>query len=443
LKIEFAVLTMTLLKFGVKDGRQRAPSAASRTSDDAVFSKVDPNRKAPGNGSKVVLTPGGSKFERRGTLTCRRTVDKIRVMSNQARIWSAGFIAGVALSAIASLSAAEKVQLRGSTAVELPKPNRAIDESSRFKFDNSSTMDAATGFLPPPSSGSNGALDRKLKEMMDRKKNWIFENPYDRKMDGRSAEILDNEGNSSPLLEHRLLKDESKTAMQRFLEEKESQRTRGENPNANNNGPAGAPENRPEKTDLASQNGPNSGDGKPEDKPAALFFGSENSFFKERESSFDSGTFQKKMERSPLDGGVFGQNRFAETPKPERDTFQREDARQTEFNSMIQSRGAVSVASPTADTRLEAAFNPAIGPARPEIGARPTDFSGGGTRVDFGGGRIGSLSSTLPSSSEIGGLDNSFTKSPTYSPSSAPTSFAPPPQQQPRPFVFELPRRKF
>src|SRR5690242_5147819 len=100
-------------------------------------------------------------------------------------------LTGLAFLFAASLWAGDKVQFQGSTSITVPKPTRAMEDSrtsrllespsGRSEYENS----VAAG---TPSAASAPVMDKKLKEFLDKKKNWIFVNPYEDHYDAKTEE---------------------------------------------------------------------------------------------------------------------------------------------------------------------------------------------------------------------------------------------------------------
>src|SRR5687768_17709987 len=93
-------------------------------------------------------------------------------------------LAGTVLLFAASVTAGERVQFKGSTSIELPTPKRSLDESrtlrlpegpsGRGEYESSTATASGLGVAP-----TSPLADKKLKEFLDKKKNWIFVNPYE------------------------------------------------------------------------------------------------------------------------------------------------------------------------------------------------------------------------------------------------------------------------
>lgn len=133
-------------------------------------------------------------------------------------------LAGAAVLAAVTAGAGEKVQIKGSTDVELPKPTRNIEENRRFKLDTSNT-NPGDAYVTPPALDASPLLDKKTKEMLDKKRNWIFVNPYKAQYDSKTSDFLSGEKGTG-LFEHRWMQgDEEKSQVERFIEEKDKRRS--------------------------------------------------------------------------------------------------------------------------------------------------------------------------------------------------------------------------
>ena len=129
--------------------------------------------------------------------------------------------AGFALLWAASLSAGEKVQFRGSTSIALPKPTRSLEDArSVHMSEGPSGQGEYESNMPAGGTpATNPQVDKKLKEFLDKKKNWIFVNPYEDNYDAKTEEFMKGEKDTG-LYEHRLLKEEDKGVMEKYLEER-------------------------------------------------------------------------------------------------------------------------------------------------------------------------------------------------------------------------------
>lgn len=130
------------------------------------------------------------------------------------------------LTAAPAAHAADKIQFsERSTAVDIPRPSTSIEGVGR-RFDSFTTGDSPAGAInipntPPPSN--SGAPNRKLQELIDREKNWIFVNPKDsgfkdNALMGRSGK----DGSWDDSQRHNDPSTQSKSVMERFFTDKDS-----------------------------------------------------------------------------------------------------------------------------------------------------------------------------------------------------------------------------
>ena len=139
-----------------------------------------------------------------------------------------GFAAGLALLVAAPLLAGEKVQITGSTSVTIPKANQILEDAKRSRIHEGpsgrSEYEGATApFNPLINSGASPESQRKLKEALDRQKNWIFANPYEMQFDNKTEEFLKGEKGTG-LYNHRFMKTEDPGMVERFLKQKNAER---------------------------------------------------------------------------------------------------------------------------------------------------------------------------------------------------------------------------
>jgi hypothetical protein len=349
----------------------------------------------------------------------------------------------VALGCGLLAQAGEKVELRGSTTIELPKPERKIDEERRFKFDNGAS-ELSGGFAAPVGVGnSNAALDQKMRQMLDRKKNWIFVNPYEMNLDERTTEILGKDQATGSLMDHHLLKEGEKSTMQKFFEERDTRRSNDE-----------ATEDRGRKesdfspASIASDDPEEMRDGRaPKTERNAVLFLSprDNSGF--REPGFDTDSFEKRMERTPLDGSVFARS-GAQRPELDREEFKKQqETREAEFEKFLQPRttpggSAIGGLSGRLDP-LNTASDSTRQEANPAAARRTDSFlSSSPNRIDFSGGS-GALAGGAPGAGFDFDPGTRAAPSGGFLQSTAPSAAPAAQTRAPAPFVFEFPRRKF
>ena len=129
----------------------------------------------------------------------------------------------------ASGAAAEKVQIRGSTSIEVPKPKHSLEELRSMKAPDSPSGQAEyQGGMSAsaPVYTTTPEANKKLKELLDKKKNWIFMNPYESHYDSKTEEFLKAEKGTG-LYDHPLLEDDDQTLMEKYLNEGNPERETG------------------------------------------------------------------------------------------------------------------------------------------------------------------------------------------------------------------------
>jgi hypothetical protein len=139
----------------------------------------------------------------------------------------------VALVMAVPVFGAEKVQITGSTTIELPKPSHILQDSKYNRnHDGPSGRSTFEGGMTPmmPANNNNPQSDKQLKEAIDKKRNWIFVNPYEMQFDNKTEEFLKAEKGTG-LYNHRLMSSEEKTVLERFISERKPEReAEGEQP---------------------------------------------------------------------------------------------------------------------------------------------------------------------------------------------------------------------
>src|SRR6185437_3978659 len=102
-------------------------------------------------------------------------------------------LAGAALLSSLAVRGGEQVQIRGSTDIVLPKPTRTFEDSRKYKIDREEHSDIEGGFIAPPAPEGSALMDKRARELLDKKKNWIFMNPYEPQYDSKTAEFMKGE----------------------------------------------------------------------------------------------------------------------------------------------------------------------------------------------------------------------------------------------------------
>jgi hypothetical protein len=366
--------------------------------------------------------------------------------------------AGLAFLFAVPIFAGEKVQITGSTSIELPKPNQILEDAKRSRIregpsGRSEYEGGAIQASPLINSGTNPGSQRKLKDALDRQKNWIFANPYEMQFDNKTEEFLKGEKGTG-LYNHRLMKTEEKGMVDRFLHEKQR----------DNEPPTGEHDSN-DRTDSRTDHGPNqrpdfmaaslkdeSGDNKSKPKlerglslPPAL---------EEKTSELfaDRNAFQKRMDSSPFSDTGLGsreKQRFGMT------TEERE-ARDAELGKIYQPRVNGSTA-PTVGgiDPVNRAFDSSQQEATPFSVRRSDQLNFGRADASNPSGRNSPIFSpglVAPGSranSDLSSRRSDFdfgSKAPSAAVAPSPVVTAPSssaPAFAPAPFILPRPQRKF
>lgn len=334
-------------------------------------------------------------------------METLKLLTMRAQRKTPVAIAGMALLLAVSVTAGEKVQFQGSTSISLPKPTRALEEGRgpRLSESPSGRSEYESGMGTGAPVMTSPQTDKKMKEFLDKKKNWIFVNPYGDQYDAKTEEFMKGEKGTG-LFEHRLMKEEDKSVMEKFLDERKPHREDETNPeergreaergpNAEGSRSTDRENARPE---LAAQN---LNDQKSGDTKALTFSGDQKAPL-----LFQQGTaFDPKSDR-PL---------FGDRPMMDRsdrslskDELRKErDTRDAEITRMLQPRG-VSGASAGIASR----FDPVNSTDTTRQEASP-----------FGGRRTDSFLNSSRPQPTLGGI-SAPANGPIFSGASAPSSLA-------------------
>jgi hypothetical protein len=343
---------------------------------------------------------------------------------------------------------AEKVQITGSTAIELPKPTHILEESKRNRvFDGPSGRSTLEGGTLPmsPVMNNNPGADKKLKEAIDRKRNWIFVNPYEMQFDNKTEEFLKGEKGTG-LYNHRLMSPEEKTVVDRFIEEgKPDRESREVDADQREHGSRNERvDQKPEFLSTAKLEG----DGEKEKPKLERGFSLPPALEEKTDIFTERSAFQRKLERNPFSetaGGSRSLERSGGMTPEER------EARDAELSKIYQPRVTGAPVDPGIDpvnrafdaTRQEATPFSArradpllnIGRAEPAVGGRNSPI--------FTGPANSGIGAALPSRSA--GFADLAPRAPVAAPPN--TSLTPPSASAPSfraaPFVLPKPQRKF
>ena len=365
--------------------------------------------------------------------------------------------AAILLVAPAHSAEQEKVQIRGSTSIELPKPKHSLEDVKTFRSPESPSgrgeyeggVAAAT-----PVNNNSPQMDKKLMELLDKKRNWIFVNPYEMQHDSKTEEFMEGE-KSTGLFSHRLMKGEEKSVLEKFIDEKNPEREN--DPEVMENGTE-----RNSRKELMAING----DELTEEGKATLAAekGQTLQFKLEQKASFtpDRSPFLQKLERTPFtESGET--RRFAETREATSAPDLRNDreARDAELSTLFQPRNFASPSSAVGFDPLNNApdatrqeTSPIVGQRRPgqflNFGRAEASPGAGSVPGGISSGRNSPIFSGASSASSIPGRESSDlfgSKIAQPSTISSGNSFTPPAPTRPTfnqsPFAMPFPQRKF
>ncbi len=328
-------------------------------------------------------------------------------------------VAAIFGCAAAVYAADNKVELRGSTELDLPKPKRNIDTDR--KLNDQPDRPTPEGALPPGRVDNSPLLNKKVRQELDKQKNWIFMNPREQQFDSKAEEFMKGEKGTG-LYGNRLMQsDDDRTMVQKFLER--DQRNRDDKDDDRDNDRSDRSKDKdsflPKRDDDDLKE--NTRDG---GIPKSQF---DTAIFKSGPGAdpFGGGLLDNKMQRTPFsDSNFSGQNARALDKDELR---QQQIAHEQEFNSILQSRPGSSTSFGKIDT-----LNPAADVGRLDIGGtsgRRSDPYAVGAR---GGPNIATFTDGAPSSfgnrSEIGAR-NFADSLPSFGAPQAGPSFAPAPIQ--------------
>jgi hypothetical protein len=363
-------------------------------------------------------------------------------------------LAGLALLFAASLTAGEKVQFRGSTSIALPKPTRSLEDARSTRLPEGrggqDETDAALGISAPVATTPQ--MDKKLKEFLDKKKNWIFVNPYENQYDAKTEEFMEGE-KSTGLYEHRLLKEEDKGVMEKFLQERSPYREDEGDPEKRakdpEHGPTGEAQRQKEQANervnerpqpvantLNVQQPADRASGFSVDQKSPSLFG-------------NTSLFDQKPERSAIGDRPLMFNDRPERMMSKEDIRKERDTRDAEITRMLQPRGGPGGLS----SRLDP-MNSGGDRARPDAGGPRTESFLNATRTPTAAGGIGSGNSVIfsgggrpsslpPRSGFDLGPKASSAANASVGVRSLPSPAAASRPAANQPFVLPLPQRKF
>lgn len=360
-------------------------------------------------------------------------------------------VSAAALLGCTALRAAEKAQFEGSTTVELPKPKRSFEESRRLDLKpDHPGPDGAFSTVAP--SDTAPLTTKRLREELDKKKNWIFLNPYENHYDSKTEEFMKGEKGTGLYDNHLMQSQEEKGAVEKYIQEKEG---RNSNASSRNDREALTDRDRASERENSVFNPRNDKESKTDD--ASSFSTPEKTPFEKAIFSSSSGSMdplkssalEKSLTRDPLPDDP-----FAAAQKISASTFEQNDLKEKqalherEFDQLLQARPGATLAAPT--------VGPGGDVGRLDLGAstlqRRSDPYANGARI---GGNIatftdGAGDSAFNIKSDYGsrGFGESFISEPTkpaasIAPSLPGPSASPSSVMAPAPFVLPFPQRKF
>lgn len=350
----------------------------------------------------------------------------------------------------------EKIQIKGSTSIELPKPKHTLEDVRTFRAPEGPSgrgeyeggVAAAT-----PVNNNSPQMDKKLMELLDKKRNWIFVNPYEMQFDSKTEEFMEGEKGTG-LFNHRLMKEEEKSVLEKFIGEKNPERETDPE----------AAEQGTERNSRKEMSG-FSGDGERRGEEVKSNLSTEKvqslQFKLEQKASFGSerSPFQQRIERTPFSesglGSRFSEERSATTTQ---DFRKERETRDAELSKLVQPRNFSAPAASSGFDPLNSAPDSTRQEVSP-IGTRRSDqflnFGRAESSPVGGGNMSASRNSPIfagsPSAANIPGRESSdLFGSKVAQPGtiSSGTSFtSPAPQTRPTfsqsPFALPFPQRKF
>jgi hypothetical protein len=349
--------------------------------------------------------------------------------------------AGISLLSIVALQAGDPIKISEPVRKrELPKAGPKLEELSRsYDFlDSSKIGGPASAFqapLTPSPNGNSTATLKKLEELIDHKKNWIFETSKDT---SKNSSTFGSEEDNSSTASSNPFERRSSTVMENFFNERD-RNSKQDSPNDDSR--RGNPAFDPGASLFRPRNERSSSDSPGSDSGAGpnMEFNISNYFQKDR-GVLDS---ERRM-NNPLEiRSSFAQQ--ADNSKNEK-KLQRErdeEARQAEFSRLLQPRSLTPTVGGSFDI-----LNRSVDPTRQE--ANPI------APRTFASPLLGTVqpSSSLPSASasssrsQLNGPSvaetmnfRSAVVNPLQSSSVAPAPSAP--SFSPAPFVLDIQRRKF
>ena len=360
--------------------------------------------------------------------------------------WRGWLLLAVATACSVNLSAGEKIEIVGG-GVKLPERKSFLDERNSSFDVLTDKPDMTGGFAVPNIPIPNSAAQELLREA-DRKKNWIYLNPYEQDKRTTGLEKLEKKESSNPLE----IEEKDQSVLERYLTEKkrrteERQQLRRD-------------DSRLERDGFRDENRYDTFSARSMEMDRRLADGDDREFARELSlnSFLNPGTVPGREEaRNPYEKNHFSfqtvGDRAQGSAEQQADLQLQEEQRSAAFQRLLQPRsitpsiaGVVDPIGGSADPSREA-YNP-IAPERRD----PLDFgrSSGTASYDTPAWASSAARPSLPTIERSSALDEIGSRAPQAAVFSSP---APTVERSSGPvggdgftgsgFSFEIPRRKF
>jgi hypothetical protein len=357
------------------------------------------------------------------------------------------FLTALIAVTVAAAAADDKVEFKGSTSFELPKPSRNVESGRTYNGGEKEKPDMSGGYVPPVAPNSP-LVDKKFKEMMDKKKNWIYLNPYKDNFDSKTAEFMKGEKGTA-LFDQRWMTDkEEKGTVEKFLTEKQNRHDDDlhRDSDKDENDADRAP--RRDSGDIRGLGADGGDKGDNVRQEDVIRFGSKDEKIGAAginlRTAGEKG-FTERLERTPR---FIGEQRTEMTAIEKEKVKQDQKTRDSEFGQLLQSisPSASGLSLPGAANPLTPSLNLG-GPDASQNAGRPSQSVTFG-RGETPGFNFGS-SGNSPVSANLSPANRGFDD---FAPKAAakPSVFAPPSNPLPSagpppvaPFQFTFPQRKF
>lgn len=363
-----------------------------------------------------------------------------------------------ALLAAMPAFAAEKIQITGSTSVQIPKPSEILEDPKKGRsYDGPSGRSTYEGAILPQNPTpllNNPLADKKYRDAIDRKKNWIFIPPNE-SHDYKTEQFLKGEKGTG-LYNHPLMQQEEKGVVQRFIEHDKNGRK--DDTGGNDSGDYSEREQEDQGGFRSSQfesELPGENSSKTLQGQRGLVLTSP--LAKNPLTVEERNQFEERLSKNPLKDSIFGSNNRTS----ERSAFTPEErqARDAEMNKIYQPRlgpdRTGGIAAVPGGTDPLSTFDVTRQEATPFSGKR-TDPIFNAVRSDPGVARNSPIFTGPPLGSTGSGASSRIpqrsgfdinARAPQASPFAPSVSAQAPratgPSQSPAPFILPFPQRKF